>query len=90
MSLARTQAGSERQDRRYTLHGNGETITLTEAQFKAASTAVNTLKHRDSKRTLTTGEADVLLGVSAKTVARILDSGKIPFFRLLPTWHRLV
>lgn len=90
MAISHVQADSGRQNQRYTLHGNGKIYPLTEAQFKAARIAVNTVKRQDNDRTLTTGEAAVLLGVSAKTVARILDAGKIPFLRLSPKGHRMV
>lgn len=39
---------------------------------------------------MTTGEAARLLNVSPKTVARILDSGVIPFERAGRTGHRMV
>ena len=39
---------------------------------------------------LTTGEAAELLGVSAKTVARLVDAGRIPARRLSDTGHRMV
>lgn len=42
------------------------------------------------RQMMTTGEAARLLGVSPKTVARILDSGAIPFERTGRTGHRMV
>lgn len=49
------------------------------------------ISHFSSDRQMmTTGEAARLLGVSPKTVARILDSGAMPFERNGLTGHRMV
>lgn len=39
---------------------------------------------------LTMGEATEMLGVSAKTVARLLDAGEMPFYRNGTGGHRMV
>lgn len=73
---------------RFAIQGYGKTYELTEEEFTAALKAVDNIS--DDSRTLTTGEAAKILNVSAKTVARLLDAGQIPFYRNHGTGHRMV
>lgn len=77
-----------RADKPFVIQGYGRTYEMTEAEFNAAMRAADALS--DGARPLTTGEAAELLGVSAKTVARLLDAGKIPSYRLSAVGHRMV
>lgn len=77
-----------RADRPFTIQGYGKTYEMTEAEFNAAMRAADALS--EEGRSLTTGEAAKLLGVSAKTVARLIDAGCIPSRRLSDTGHRMV
>ena len=63
----------------YTLQGDGHTYQLDKASFEAALRAAMTASGPD--RTIGTGEAARILGVSRKTVQRILDAGRIPYRR---------
>lgn len=77
-----------RTDKPFIIQGYGKTYELTEEEFNAAIRAADALS--PDARPLTTGEAAEILGVSAKTVARMLDAGRIPFHRNGPSGHRLV
>lgn len=87
MNTMTTSAPRQRHDV-FTISGYGHTYELTEAEFNAALMAADALAPH--ARPLTTGEAAVLLGVSGKTVARLLDAGKIPFYRNGENGHRMV
>ena len=65
-----------RADRPFVIQGYGKTYELTEDEFNAAMRAADALS--DGARLLTTGQAADILGVTAKTVARIIDAGRIP------------
>ena len=69
-----------RADRPFVIQGYGRTYEMTEAEFNAAMRAADAVS--GDARSLTTGEAAELLGVSAKTVARLIDAGRIPSCRL--------
>lgn len=77
-----------RSDKPFVIQGYGRTYELTEEEFNAAMRAAGALS--EEARPLTTGEAAEILGVSAKTVARLLDAGRIPSCRLSVTGHRMV
>lgn len=76
MSIAMIEARPVREDRPFILQGRGRTYELDEAAFNAAMDAAMAASEQD--RTIGTGEAARLLGVSRKTVQRILDAGRIP------------
>ena len=77
-----------RGDRPFAIQGYGRTYEMTEAEFNAAMRAADAVS--EGAALLTTGEAAELLGVSAKTVARLVDAGRIPARRLSDTGHRMV
>lgn len=72
----------------FTISGYGRTYELTEAEFNAAMHAADAVA--GASRPLTTGEAAKMLGVSAKTVARLLDAGEMPFCRNGTGGHHMV
>lgn len=72
----------------FTLQGYGRTYELTEEEFNAAMFAADALS--PDARPIGTGEAARILGVSAKTVARLLDAGRMPCYRNGETGHRMV
>ncbi|HJF17922.1 MAG TPA: helix-turn-helix domain-containing protein [Aeriscardovia aeriphila] len=73
---------------RFAIQGYGKTYELTEEEFAAALRAADCVS--DDSRALTTGQVAEILHVSAKTVARLLDAGKMPFYRNNGTGHRMV
>ncbi|WP_137656159.1 helix-turn-helix domain-containing protein [Bifidobacterium moukalabense] len=75
-------------DRPFVIQGYGRTYEMTEAEFNAAMRAADAVS--GGAGLLTTGEAAELLGVSARTVARLVDAGRIPARRLSDTGHRMV
>ena len=77
-----------RADKPFVIQGYGKTYELTEDEFNAAMRAADALSA--GARMLTTGQAAEILGVTAKTVARIIDAGRIPSSRLSATGHRMV
>ena len=58
---------------------DGDVMELSAAAYKAALNAASGVM--GLHRMITTGEAAKLLNCSARTVARILDSGLLPFTR---------
>ena len=64
----------------------GEVIPCSKENYRALVGALTVLEggatRMEGDRILTTGEVGELLGVSAKTVARMLDAGVIPSVRL--------
>ena len=72
----------------YVLQGKGRTYRLDEAAFTAALDAA--LAVSGSGRALTTGQAAKLLGVSLKTVQRLVDAGCIPFYRTSEGDNRII
>lgn len=60
----------------------GETIELSDAEFEVLSNELDQFRsRRDGDRLITTGEAAELLGVSPRTVCRLVDKGEIPAVR---------
>lgn len=88
MNAATTAVGSTLEQPTFSISGYGRTYELTEAEFNAAMRAADVVA--GVSHPLTTGEAAEMLGVSAKTVARLLDAGEMPFYRNGPTGHRMV
>lgn len=84
MSIAMIEAGSAKADSPFILQGNGRTYALDETAFNAAMAASG------HARTIGTGEAARILGLSRKTVQRILDDGRIPFRRNGETGNRMM
>ena len=72
----------------FTISGYGHTYQLTEDEFNAAMMAAESLE--PNARPLTTGQVASILKVSAKTVARLLDAGRMPFYRNGENGHRMV
>ena len=72
----------------YVLQGKGRTYRLDEAAFNAALDAALAVSGRG--RALTTGHAAKMLGVSLKTVQRLLDAGYIPFYRTSEGGNRMI
>lgn len=77
------------------LHGDralvdadGGVVELSAEAYEAALNAALGVMGR--RRMITTGEAAKLLNCSARTVARILDSGQLPFSRNGATGRRMV
>ena len=71
----------------YITSGDGTAIPLDAEELRRAFDAI---VHGDGTDLITTGEAAQILGVSPKTVARILDSGEIPFTRYGAKGNRMV
>lgn len=88
MSIAMIEAGSAKADSPFILQGNGRTYALDETAFNAAMDAA--MAASGHARTIGTGEAARILGLSRKTVQRILDDGRIPFRRNGETGNRMM
>ncbi|MCH9276729.1 helix-turn-helix domain-containing protein [Bifidobacterium amazonense] len=71
----------------YITAGDGKAYPLDADELRRAFDAI---VRDDSHGMITTGEAAQILGVSAKTVARILDAGEIPFVRYGAKGNRMV
>lgn len=71
----------------YITTGDGKAYPLDADELRRAFDAI---VHAEPQGMITTGEAAQILGVSAKTVARILDSGEIPFVRYGDKGNRMV
>lgn len=67
---------------------NGDVMELDAEAYEAAMNAAMGVMGRH--RMITTGEAAKLLNCSARTVARILDSGRLPFMRNGSAGRRMV
>ena len=67
---------------------NGEVTELSDKAFEAALNAAMGVMGRH--RMVTTGQAAKLLNCSPRTVARILDSGRLPCARNGETGRRMV
>lgn len=85
---ATTATGDTLERHVFTISGYGRTYELTEAEFNAAMRAADAVA--GASHPMTTGEAAEMLGVSAKTVARLLDAGEMPFYRNGTGGHRMV
>lgn len=71
----------------YITTGDGKALPLNAEELRRAFDAI---VHGGGTDLITTGEAAQILGVSAKTVARILDAGEIPFTRYGVKGNRMV
>ncbi|NMM96599.1 MerR family regulatory protein [Bifidobacterium sp. DSM 109960] len=67
---------------------DGEVVELSDKAFEAALNAAMGVMGRH--RMITTGQAARLLDCSPRTVARILDSGRLPFTRNGESGRRMV
>lgn len=67
---------------------DGEVVELSDKAFEAALNAAMGVMGRH--RMITTGQAAKLLDCSPRTVARILDSGRLPFTRNGESGRRMV
>ena len=67
---------------------DGDVMMLSAEAYKVALNAALGVMGR--RRMITTGEAARLLNCSPRTVARILDSGRLPFSRNGATGRRMV
>lgn len=72
----------------FILQGNGRTYALDETAFNAAMDAA--MAASGYTRIIGTGEAARILGLSRKTVQRILDDGRIPFRRNGESGNRMM
>ena len=86
MSITPILAEPIRADKPFILQGQGRTYELDYTAFEAAlhaAIAVSEFERSEPNagQAITTGEAAKILGVSQKTVQRILDAGKIPYTR---------
>lgn len=79
MSMAVIEARPVRPDAPYVLQGDGKTYRLDRNAFQAAMEAAR--QASDTSQTIGTGEAARILGVSRKTVQRMLDANDIPYRR---------
>ncbi|OZG56669.1 MerR family transcriptional regulator [Bifidobacterium tissieri] len=70
------------------VNADGDVVELNAEAYEAALNAA--LGVMGQRRMITTGEAAKLLNCSARTVARILDSGRLPFTRNGATGRRMV
>lgn len=72
----------------YLLQGNGKTYVLDEKAFNAAMEAAMTVSGKS--RLIGTGKAADILGVSRKTVQRMLDANAIPYQRNGKSGNRMM
>lgn len=79
MSIVMIKAEPMKTGEPFILQGNGRTYALDETAFNAAMNAA--MAASGEVRIIGTGEAARILGLSRKTVQRILDDGRIPFRR---------
>lgn len=88
--LEQPRAGSTRiiLGERALVAADGEVMELSDKAFEAALNAAMGVMGRH--RMITTGQAAKLLDCSPRTVARILDSGRLPFTRNGQTGRRMV
>lgn len=85
MSTGNTAAAA---GRRVLIDANGVVTELNDKAFEAAMNAAMGVMGRH--RMITTGQAAKLMNCSPRTVARILDSGRLPFTRNGGTGRRMV
>lgn len=72
----------------YITAGDGQAYVIDQSALERIMQIL--VEEESSDELITTGEAARLLGVSTKTVSRILDSGDIPFIRYTPNSNRLI
>lgn len=65
----------------YLSDGKGHTILLSDEEYERAKSAVMSMAGEATEH-ITTGDAAKILGVSRRTVMRMLDAGLIPYVRL--------
>lgn len=85
MSTGNTAAAAVR---RVLIDADGVVTELNDKAFEAAMSAAMGVMGRH--RMITTGQAAKLMNCSPRTVARILDSGRLPFTRSGGTGRRMV
>ena len=85
MSTGNTAAAAAR---RVLIDADGVVTELNDKAFEAAMNAAMGVMGRH--RMITTGQAAKLMNCSPRTVARILDSGRLPFTRNGGTGRRMV
>lgn len=85
MSTGNTTAAA---GRRVLIDADGVVTELNDKAFEAAMNAAMGVMGRH--RMITTGQAAKLMNCSPRTVARILDSGRLPFTRNGGTGRRMV
>lgn len=85
MSAGNTTAAA---GRRVLIDADGVVMELNDKAFEAAMNAAMGVMGRH--RMITTGQAAKLMNCSPRTVARILDSGRLPFTRNGGTGRRMV
>ena len=85
MSTGNTAAAA---GRRVLIDADGVVTELNDKAFEAAMNAAMGVMGRH--RMITTGQAAKLMNCSPRTVARILDSGRLPFTRNGGTGRRMV
>lgn len=85
MSTGNTAAAA---GRRVLIDADGVVTELNDKAFEAAMNAAMGVMGRH--RMITTGQAAKLMNCSPRTVARILDSGRLPFTRSGGTGRRMV
>lgn len=85
MSTGNTAAAAVR---RVLIDADGVVTELNDKAFEAAMNAAMGVMGRH--RMITTGQAAKLMNCSPRTVARILDSGRLPFIRNGGTGRRMV
>lgn len=85
MSTGNTAAAAVR---RVLIDADGVVTELNDKAFEAAMNAAMGVMGRH--RMITTGQAAKLMNCSPRTVARILDSGRLPFTRSGGTGRRMV
>ena len=70
----------------YLVSPSGKAVQLDPESYRLAKQTADAANHTDL--TITTGEAARLLNVSYKTVARLVDQGRIPCTRTSPLGNR--
>lgn len=88
MSIAMIETEPVKAESPFILQGNGRTYALDEIAFNAAMDAA--MAASGYVRIIGTGEAAHILGLSRKTVQRILDDGRIPFRRNGESGNRMM
>lgn len=88
MSIAMIETEPVKAESPFILQGNGRTYALDETAFNAAMDAA--MAASGYARIIGTGEAARILGLSRKTVQRILDDGRIPFRRNGESGNRMM
>lgn len=88
LEMPRAQGTTIPRGDRALVDADGDVVELSVEAYEAALNAALGVMGR--RRMVTTGEAARLLNCSARTVARILDSGRLPFTRNGATGRRMV